>query len=135
MSASVLTAVPAKSRQSSYSRAADASSAPGFTQLPPPPQPARSSSPKTQHRPMPFMSTRPDFAAAPLEPGQNRPLLGGAGVIPAGDLLDRAQTAAAHPGARVHQADTQARRDRARLDVGLGLIAVGSVAVGCAHTA
>src|SRR4051795_13219011 len=134
MSASVLTAVPAKSRQSSYSRAADASSAPGFTQLPPPPQPPRSR-PKTQHRPMPFMSTRPDFAATHLEPGQDRPFLGGAGAIPAGDLLDHAQTAAAHPGARVHQADTQARRNRARLDVGLGLIAVGSVAVGCAHTA
>ena len=38
--------------------------------------------------------------------------LGGARLVPGGDLLDRAQAAAARPRRRVHQADADAGRDR-----------------------
>src|ERR1700693_1896724 len=94
ISASVRTAVPARSWQSRYSRAADASSSPALLQLPPPAQPARAIPRMAQSARAAFMSIRFNLAPTRREAVQDRAFLRDAGRIPAGDLLDRAHAAA-----------------------------------------
>src|SRR6266705_1248505 len=126
MSASVLTAVSAVARHSWYSRAAAAESAPVLFQPPEAAQPARSSVNPSEESLTGWLAPTPTLSrlrgrgilccdAPRREPREDHTFVGRAGIVPAPDLVDRAQAATAHPRRRIHQADAEAGRERARL--------------------